>query len=333
MALGRILTRIRSKGRALFPGLRISGARRRGILVLTYHEVLGDSDPIEAWTVVQEREFAQQMRWLNGHFKVVSLGEALRRMLGVEEFTENLAVVTFDDGYAGNRKVVLPIIESLGIPITLFVSTRGVQDQTPYWWDSVILALQPSGNQDVAIDLRGVGLGRYRLSRHEKGERRWTRVEGVLSDLKKLTPEVRRDAVSKILCQTNGPGKATPSPLRSLTVEELQQMAASPLVTLGAHSHRHDILIQLREDEMRSDVRLSRELLERWTGRKVCHFAYPNGDFDDTVINVLRETGFECAMAITPRAWRKSDSVFAIPRMSIGRYDSLGSFKAMLAGL
>jgi hypothetical protein len=47
----------------------------------------------------------------------------------------------------------------------------------------------------------------------------------------------------------------------------------------------------------------------------------------------VRDCGFVSSHATTPGFWRRADSVYAIPRVSVGRFDSLGSFKARVSGL
>jgi len=73
--------------------------------------------------------------------------------------------------------------------------------------------------------------------------------------------------------------------------------------------------------------------VESWSGKAVRHFAYPFGEFNPEVARIVRDCGFVSSQATTTGFWRREDSVFAIPRLGIGRFDSLGSFKARVSGL
>ena len=297
-----------------------------------YHEVLADRADVESWTVVRESEFRRQMEYLSHNFKVTSLNKALEIMRSTSDSGDPLAVVTFDDGYSGNRRVMLPIIETLRIPVTVYVATEAIMTQGLYWYDHVIVALQPKRGRSITVDLSQFNLGSYHFADRLEGETRWKEIQRVLSDLKQMSPDVRAKAVEHILIEVKTPQGTIGQWLRPLTMGELRDMAESPLVTIGAHSHQHEILVHLDRESIREDIATSKRLLEMWTGRPVEHLAYPNGDFNDDVVAVAPKEGFSCGMTVTGRPWKSSDSVFAIPRIGIGRYDSFDLFKAKVSG-
>lgn len=307
-------------------------ALKNKIVVLMYHEVLSDAEDIEAWTVVRESDIWMQMKYLVRHFQVIPLVDAFRYMEDPRDTDEPLVVVTFDDGYAGNKRCFLPIVEALRIPVTLFVSTAAVQTRHPYWYDRIIMALQSRRNGRAVLDLRDKGLRAYDFGGHVCGERRWTTINRLLSDLKALDPLTREVVVDRLL-ERWGATEWTHGRLCPLTASEVAELAKSPWVTIGAHSHCHNILVQLDRGQVRESVELSKRLLEEWTGRLVDFFAYPNGDYDENVIGALKSAGFRCGMTVLPRPWSASDSLFAIPRIGIGRYDSFEMFRAKVSGL
>ena len=59
--------------------------------------------------------------------------------------------------------------------------------------------------------------------------------------------------------------------------DQVQDMAASGLMTLGAHTHRHPDLSQTDGDTVRADLDASNELIERRLGVRPVHFCYPYG--------------------------------------------------------
>ena len=69
-----------------------------------------------------------QLNLLNAlGFRFMTLRDALADRKG------SRAVVTFDDGYADNYSAAFPILESLGIPATLFVITSDVGRKSVVW--------------------------------------------------------------------------------------------------------------------------------------------------------------------------------------------------------
>ena len=306
---------------------------RNKIIVLMYHDVLEDTNSCIAWTIVKESEFIRQLRYLREHFNILSLEEAFSIMERGVVPGKPCAVLTFDDGYAGNRRVVLPNIERLKIPITVFVSTKAIQDQKPYWYDLVIRRLEENKNSAISLDLDKFGLGLRVFKKNLCGQNRWDRVNKLLTDLKAKLPEERNEIVQCILEQTTQMNSNTKQLLMPMTVSDISEMATSKLVTFGAHSHSHDILTQLDTETVLKNIVTSKELLAAWTGKSIDFFAYPNGDFNHDTISAVEQSGFIAAFSTKPYLWSKSDTIFALPRIGIGRFDSLANFKLKVSGL
>lgn len=294
------------------------------IIVLMYHDISEDEDKIEAWTVVRKSHFVRQMEYLSSHFDVVPLEEAIAQMGHPEGDQKPKVVITFDDGYAGYKEILLSVMKSMDIPVTLFLSTQSIQDQTLYWYDRVISALQ--GDEAIHLNLNPLSLGSYRFNQC-RGAENWREIERLLRDLKILNPKIKENAVEYILKNLNGSQKRDSHRITPLSMEALRELAECPLITIGAHSHGHNILTHLTKEDVRKDVETSKLLLEKWIDRPVRYFSYPNGSYDDHVVHALKETGFECSVTTVARPWGKGDSFFAIPRIGIGRYDSFDLFK------
>jgi peptidoglycan/xylan/chitin deacetylase (PgdA/CDA1 family) len=317
---------------AIEPVLHLSRSTlSRGRAVsLMYHAVIADSDPHDSWTAVRESDFHAQMTYLRNHFDVLSLDEVIRRMRDPSRGDSCMAAVCLDDAYLGNRNVVWPIVKALSVPITIFVSTAAIQNQSFFWFDRVIAALLGVGARE--IDLREWGLGVYRLAGRPSGEGRWAEIQRALVDLKRLSSDALDQAVVEVVAQARYSQMNLP-PLPLLSIPDIREMAQSDLITFGAHSHCHRVLTQLSDDEVRESVSGSKKLIEEWTGRSVRHFAYPHGVFNSNVARIVRECGFESSQGQSPGLWRREDSLFAIPRLAVGRYDSLAQFRMRVSGL
>ena len=64
------------------------------------------------------------------------------------------------------------------------------------------------------------------------------------------------------------------------TGSELAQLAADPLVTIGAHTVNHPMLAKLPADAVRAEMDLSRSVIEAALSRRPQHLSYPFGDRD-----------------------------------------------------
>lgn len=298
------------------------------VSVLMYHEIGRDDSPIEAWTVVRRSDFLRQLDYLQRHYDLLSLDAAHQRMeQGFNQQQRPAAVLTFDDGNVGNLETLLPIIEERRVPVTVYVATGHVESGQCYWFDRLINALQEEPPQE--LDLRRYGLDAYRIN-YEKGARNWAEFQRLLVALKALDTQRREDLVQELVGKANG-AQAKPA-LQPLTIDGVRQLAASNWVTVGAHSHGHELLPQVGEEIACQSLLRSRELLQQWTGQAVNHFAYPSGDYSSSVVDLVRRLGFATAMLTEQGLWRRQTSRFLIPRIAVGRYDSLESFKINLIG-
>lgn len=303
---------------------------RDKILSLMYHEVLSDDDDIDAWTIVKESQFEKQMKYIKRNFDVVSIDEAIEIISKPGTHSGRYAVVTFDDGYRGNHTVAQPIIESLQIPVTVYVATKFIETGELYWYDKLIERIHNLGT--TTIDLKEFGFEKYPINHQKTGVGRWKETAKLLEVLKMLSPGQRKEAVKTILDECKAEADVSSSIL-PLTKGELRKMAVSPYIEIGAHSHCHNILTQLSNHELQETIQKSKDLLEKWTGRSINHFAYPNGNFNPQVEEMVGVLGFRSSQATLSRLWGKEDRLTAIPRIAIGRYDSYGYFKVLTSGV
>jgi peptidoglycan/xylan/chitin deacetylase (PgdA/CDA1 family) len=313
-------------------GLFLAPFKRRlqkRVAVVMYHDLADDSQEIEAWTVVRTSDFISQMKFLALNFEVVTLKVAESELERNDSgsLKKPIAVVTFDDGYSSYRRILLPILQSLNIPATIFISTRSVQEQTHNWYDRIILALQGKS----PFRMNHIRIGTFEINR-SRGADNWREINRLLSMLKRLDPESREAVVLDLLKELSPVSEKAGGGLQAMSIDDLRELSKSPLITIGAHSHCHSILTQLKDEEVRNSVRTSKSLLESWTGRSVTTFAYPNGNFNDRVVRIVKEEGFDFAVTTESRPWKKGESNFTIPRYGIGRYDPIRYFKARVLG-
>ncbi|MEZ5562978.1 MAG: polysaccharide deacetylase family protein [Gammaproteobacteria bacterium] len=317
---------------AYLPRLLEARAYRRAthprVTVLMYHEVLPDELDIPSWLVVREARFRRQMRYLKRHFRVLSLDAALDYMATAASQVKARrppAVITFDDGYAGNFSCALPILQELRLPFTVYVSTAMLAEGGRFWHDRIIAALITAGRGRLSIETSAGTLeysGSARLD-----ARRWAGIERILTRLKDLAP-AEREAIADRL----DPDVKIPA-LRMMTPAELHELSASPLVTIGNHTHAHELLDQLDNDSAAATILQAQTLLEEWTGRRPVHFAYPNGNYVGETAALVERLGMSTAVTGRSRPWLETDALFEIPRIGIGRFDNLNLFRARMCGL
>ena len=114
-------------------------------------------------------------------------------------------------------------------------------------------------------------------------------------------------------------GKAKPHwnpSVEMMGEEQMLEMAADPLCTIGVHTCSHPHLSQLVEEEQRREIADCKADLERLVGRPVRHFAYPYGDYNDITLRIVRELGFETAVTTSGRQVRNDAQMLELDRVS-----------------
>ena len=66
-------------------------------------------------------------------------------------------------------------------------------------------------------------------------------------------------------------------------------------VTLASHTRTHPLLTRVPAETVREELRASLEDLEREIGSVPPLFAYPGGRYDEGVVQLVREAGFQAA--------------------------------------
>jgi peptidoglycan/xylan/chitin deacetylase (PgdA/CDA1 family) len=310
---------------APYAALRARALRGNPVTLLTYHTLGADDEDFDAWTVLRRGDFLAQIERLRRDYEIVSLDEALSE----REPARPRAVLTFDDGHSGWFEHLLPIVERQALPVTLYVATGHVQSGVPYWFDAVVNALQTA--EPVTLDASAAGLGQVTFNA-ERGEANWLRVSALLEAMKALDPGPRDALAERIAAATAACRRPRFHALQPLTVPQLQALAGSRWVTIGSHSHGHQLLDRIGLDAARDSITRSLALLSEWTGRTVTHFAYPNGNHNAALAAALPALGLRSAVTTHKGLWRRDGSVFELPRVNIGRFDDAARWRLNLLG-
>jgi len=286
----------------------LSGSGPGGPLtVMILHRVHAAPDPLFPDEPDRER-FAGLLQRLKRWFNVLPLPEALER-LARRCLPPRALSITFDDGYADNCTVALPILERLGLKATFFVAA-GYLDGGRMFNDTVIEAVRRFEGE--ALDLSRLGLGLHRTM--SLAERRQT-IDALITAIKYLEPSERE---AKALAIARAADVAPPAGLM-LTSDQLRALRRAGM-HIGGHTLGHPILKKVSDLAARAEIGSGKERLEALIGERIELFAYPNGkpgrDYGPEHVRMVRELGFAAAFSTAPGAARAGDDLYQLPRFS-----------------
>ena len=133
--------------------------------------------------------------------------------------------------------------------------------------------------------------------------------------LKKLKLKATVYAVTQYVNQERDPG-------RFFTWKEARAMVESGEVEIGSHTQSHRQFIRKnRYDNLESELRGSKALIEEKLGRACDHLAWPWGDYETAWLPLVRQIGYRSAVTTLAGANARGSDPFVLRRIKVSRED------------
>ncbi len=271
---------------AIFKLLRYSGLpwliretlQRRRVTIAMFHDIAPD-------------HAEQVFGYLAKTFNVIALDDylAARKSDDASGLPDKALVITLDDGHIRNH-TLLPVLEKLNLPVTIFLCAGIVNTRRHYWFkfkhpDIETQALKLVPNHDRLESLARVG----------------------------FTPEREFD-----------------SPL-AMTKAQIQEMASR--VNFQSHTTFHPCLHTCTDAEAREEIFGSKKILEQDFGLRVNALAYPNGDYCARDIELIKQAGYDCAIAVDFGYNTLKTPAYRLKRLSVDDTDNVDAVCVKVSGL
>jgi len=244
------------------------------LLIFVFHSLFESAqeaalhwmDPQQAITTGMFRDLVANLR--EHGYRFVSPDEIVAGL----DPAGSYAMITFDDGYANNRRA-LPTLEEFHAPAVFCISTSHVQTEKPFWWDVLYREARKRGWPDDKLAQTRTSFKRLRTCDIEK----------------------------QVMAEFGSTALQTLSDLdRPFTAAELARFAGHPLVHIGNHTCDHAILTNYPPAEARRQIESAQEALATITGRMPAVLAYPNGDVSRPALEAARAAGIKLGVTVRP---------------------------------
>lgn len=293
----------------LFSSLAPAGAQAR-LSILIFHRVLPQHDPLFPAEVDAAR-FDDICRWVSRWFNVLPLSKAAA-LLAQKRLPARPLVITFDDGYADNHDIALPILQRHGLCASFFVAT-GFLNGGRMWNDTLIEAIRLT--RASSWDLGGLGLpGLGQIPLHSVTEKR-AAIKAVIGACKYLAAPARSRAVADIARKAD---VALPDALM-MQDAQVQQLHRAGM-EVGGHTVNHPILARLPLEAARQEIVAGKQALEVLLQSPITSFAYPNGrpgqDYLPEHVDLARAAGFTTAVSTAAGAASARSDLLQLPRFT-----------------
>lgn len=257
--------------------------------VLCYHGVM----PKAGFTLnnrhIDARQFEKDLKFFNKHFEVVSLEEIFRDNTS----SKPRVALTFDDGYLNNFEHLIPIIDKYKVPVTLFVISASLERENFItWYDLVDFIKQVKlgeinfyGKKFIRTESGSYTCEDKTIEQHIKSMR-YER-EAALVQLEKDYSVLVQEVKSKY-----------PSYWKLVDKDVLSNHVKNPNVRIGSHTHLHYNLEFLDEEQLKDELKGSKDILESFCDYEVNSIAFPDGSYNEFVKKVSFETGYAFQLAV-----------------------------------
>ena len=246
---------------------------------------------------------------------LISLDEMHRRMTE-RDFKRRFVCITFDDGYRDNLQYAYPVLKKYQVPFAVYVATGFTDHVGEMWW----LALEAVIAKQEMIAVRLDDEDRwFNCGTPQEKQAVFEHLYWWLRARK--TEDELRHVVRELAARYNVDTSKYCAEL-CMTWQELAELAADPLCTIGAHTVNHVILAKVSDNDVRAELENSRAVIEAALGVRPQHLAYPVGDRTSAgprEFKIAADLGFKTAVTTRPGAIFKGHGkhLTALPRISL----------------
>ncbi|HEY1747428.1 MAG TPA: polysaccharide deacetylase family protein [Xanthobacteraceae bacterium] len=262
---------------------------------------------------------------------LVSLDELYRRM-SEGDFRKRFVCLTFDDGYRDIKEHAYPILKTAGVPFAIYVATSFPDRLGELWWLALEAIVARNDRVGVVID------GENRVFDCKTVAEKWALYEELYWWLRRQPSESDARAIMRNLAACHRVDIAAFCKDLCMDWKELAELAADPLVTIGAHTVNHPMLAKLSEKAVRTELEMSRSVIESALALRPVHLSYPYGDATSAgprEFQIAAEMGFKTAVTTRPGVLFPTHrtQLTALPRISLnGEYQQLRYVRVLLSG-
>lgn len=199
--------------------------------------------------------------------------------------------VTFDDDETSHTAHAAPMLRSMGIPATFFLSGRVLNALGAPWWTRLEARIASQGLSRTAAELGVTAQSPGELAGRCEGTPLTDRIDA------EMPP---------------------PDPGSVLSREGIATLAAMQGMTIGFHTLRHPVLTRLDDPALDRALTEGRAALEAICGQRIDQFAYPHGKFDQRTAERVERAGFRLACGSGQRPVTVNADRFSLSRWEPG---------------
>jgi len=262
-------------------------------VLVVYHSINEyREDRIRVPNIVTPAVFEAQIRYFRSTANIITLQKYLEHVDEGKQLLDKSVVITFDDGYKDNLTIAAPILRKYGVPATFFVATGYIGTGKMKWEDQLSCMIRRSKAEFVSLAPLSGDVSFNIDSEKDK----FRVINALVNVLGNLNQPERAQALKELREQLKV--ELADQADVMMTWDDIRQLANTREFSIGSHTVTHEKLTRISIDVARWEVEYSKEHIEKEIARPVTSFSYPNGDFNDDVIAIVKNAGYASAGTI-----------------------------------
>jgi peptidoglycan/xylan/chitin deacetylase (PgdA/CDA1 family) len=302
----------------------------RSLRILAYHGIwITPGHAFGNRLFMSPEQFEERMTWLaRSRYPVLPLGEAVER-LAAGTLPRGATVITIDDGWHTSYTHMIPVLERLALPATIYVTTYYVDRPSPVV--NVAITYLALTSPLVQVDLEGLPLGgTHSLGTLAERNRLAGALQQAVDRIRGL--EARVEALlglAERLAVPTAPWMANRQ-FHNMTPGELGDAHRSG-IDIQLHTHRHRGVL---DETLARELADNRAALTRACGpdARFDHFCYPSGTYRPSAEVALAADGVRSATLVEHGINPPGAHPYRLRRFLDGRSVSQTMFEAYLSG-
>jgi peptidoglycan/xylan/chitin deacetylase (PgdA/CDA1 family) len=283
-------------------------------LILFYHRFDKSAYPERLLPYLDVKEFDRQLSLLKRMYRIIGMDEASETLSTGRSFSRPSIAITIDDGYLDNYSLAYPILRKHHLPALIYLTAGIIGTKSGLWIDDVEFALMHTQKQAILFpELLGTEECHLETRRHKQAV-----LEKLFFSMLKKGEEERRNLIRKLFHILNVDIESLQKRRRiMLNWNEVKKMSENG-IHFGSHTLTHPFLPAMPTDVAEFEISDSKEIIEKSIGKKVRHFAIPNGQHDDFTPELkayCKRIGFETVVTTEPGMVNESADMFSLKRV------------------
>lgn len=247
--------------------------------------------------------FREQIAFMKSNFNIVTMEQALEAISTKEKLPEKALLLTFDDGYADNYTVAMPVLEEYGVQGSFFIPGKTFTTHQLLDVNKIHYVLASANIYNLVEDLK------KEMDYYRGQEFQYASTEELFAkyavasrfDIKEtvfvkqmlqtVLPEKLRNIISsKLFAKYVGVTEEQLAYELYMSEEQIRTMKRHGMF-IGIHGYDHYWLGNLPVEQMENDISLALDALDEFVDRKQWVMNYPYGNYNKDVLAYISKQG------------------------------------------